>query len=160
MVSCAALGRFQRLPSRQEDRPSHTYLPQRPDCMFSGLVSPPLKPVKCLCLFLMLATRNLEVKETAVLTDCRQKCVNLGKFFFLKKKKVTALVHLFYSSLGSWKEPMQTPETEGCATAAVWPGDTVPEDSGVLRYNASQRQKGSNDEGGVAGEEKGRRVGE
>lgn len=56
----------------------------------------------------MLATRNSRDRETAVLTDCRQKCVNLGKF--LKKKKVTALVHPFS---GSWKEPMQTPENRG-----------------------------------------------
>lgn len=78
----------------------------------------------------MLATRNSKDKETAVLTDCRQKCVNLGKFLKKKKKKkVTALVHPFS---GSWKEPMQTPETEGRTAVAVWPGDRVPENNRVL----------------------------
>lgn len=82
----------------------------------------------------MLATRNSKDKGTAVLTDCRQKCVNLGKFFKKEKKKknVTALVHPFHPSSGSWKEPMLTPETEGRTAVAVWPGDRVPENNGVL----------------------------
>lgn len=55
-------------------------------CVPAPFFSPP-KPVKCLCLFLMLATRNSEDKETAVLTDCRHKCVNLGTFFGKKQNK-------------------------------------------------------------------------
>lgn len=80
MVSCAALGRSQR----QEDCPSHTYLPQRPECLFSGSVFFPSQTCK-VPVSVSDATRNSEDKETAVLTDCRHKCVNLGKFF--KKKK-------------------------------------------------------------------------
>lgn len=114
-------------------------------CMSSSSAFPPLNPPKFLWLLLMLAERNSEDKETAVLTDCRQKCVNLGKF--LKKKKVTALVHPSHPLLGSRKGLMQTPET-GHAAVAVWLGDRVPENKGALGDRKGEMMKGEWREGG------------
>lgn len=51
---------------------------------------------------------------------------------------------------------MLTPETEGHIAVAVWPGDRVVENNGVLGRNALRRQKGRNDDRGSGrrGEEK------
>lgn len=69
---------------------------------------------------------------------------------------MTALVHPFS---GSWKEPMLTPETEGHIAVAVWPGDRVVENNGVLGRNALRRQKGRNDDEGEWQERRGEKEG-